>query len=303
QLQHAVEAVGIRAALCLGASDRLRRGRAGVIENERFLEKLQKRPSRLVVGLVGLHASFTVSDDTLERSVAAARRYGAGLHIHCAEDRTDQEDSLRKHGLRVVERLQRSGALGEKTLLVHCVHVDEKEMNLIRASDSSVVHNPESNMNNAVGCADVLRMLKKGIRVGLGSDGMSSDMLAQMRCAYLLQRHDKKDPRLAFAEAPAMLLEHNAAIVERIFAARLGRLEKGAPADLVVIDYVPPTPLGRDNFLGHLLFGVVDAVADTVVCAGKVLLRRKKLVGIDEELICEKSRQLAAAFWKRIAQA
>jgi len=302
-LQQAVEAAGIRAALCLGASDRYRRGRAGVIENERFLEKLQQRPSRLVRAMVGLHASFTVNDDTLERSVAAARRYRTGLHIHCAEDRADQEAALKKYGLRVVARLKKFAALDESTLLVHCVHVDEKEMNLIHDHDCSVIHNPESNMNNAVGCADVLRMLKKGIRVGLGSDGMSSDMLAQMRCAFLLQRHDQGDPRLAFAEAPAMLLQHNAAIAERIFSQKLGRLDPGAPADLVILDYVPPTPLSRDNFLGHLIFGMTDAVVDTVVCAGKVLMRHKKIIGLDEELICEKSRQLAAAFWKRIARA
>jgi putative selenium metabolism protein SsnA len=301
QLQNAVEKIGIRAALCLGASDRYKKGRAGVVENERFLEKLQKRPSRLVTGMVGLHAAFTVNDDTLERSVAAARRYGAGLHIHCAEDLADQKDSLKKYGLRVVARLKKFAALGEKTLLVHCVHIDEKEMNIIRDSASNVVHNPESNMNNAVGCAAVLRMLKKGVTVGLGSDGMSSDMLAQMRCAYLLQRHDQKDPRLAFCEAPAMLLGNNAAIAEKIFAKKLGKLEVGAPADLVILDYVPPTPLSRDNFLGHLLFGMVDAVVDTVVCGGKILLRHKKFVNIDEELICEKSRQLAARFWQRIA--
>jgi putative selenium metabolism protein SsnA len=300
QLQKAVEAVGIRAALCLGASDRYKKGRAGVSENERFLEKLRRQPSRLVRGMVGLHAAFTVNDETLARSVAAARKHGAGLHIHCAEDLADQDDSLKKYGMRVVARLKKFAALGEKTILVHCVHIDEKEMNTIRDSNSKVVHNPESNMNNAVGCADVLRMLKKGIMVGLGSDGMSSDMLAQMRCADLLQRHDRKDPRLAFCEAPAMLLDNNAAIATEIFGKKLGKLEPGAPADLAIIDYEPPTPLARDNFLGHLLFGMVDAVVDTVVCDGKVLMRHKKLAGIDEELICEKSRALAAKFWKRI---
>ena len=302
-LQGAVEAAGIRAALCLGASDRYKKGRAGVIENERFLEKLRQKPSRLVTGMVGLHAAFTVGNDTLDRSVAAARRYGAGLHIHCAEDLADQKDSLKKYGMRVAARLEKFAALGEKTLLVHCVHVDEGEMNIIRDSGSLVAHNPESNMNNAVGCADVLRLMKKGIVVGLGSDGMSSDMLAQMRCAYLLQRHDKKDPRLAFCEAPAMLLDNNAVIAERLFAKRIGRLETGAPADIIVMDYVPPTPLGRGNFLGHLLFGMVDAVVDTVICDGRVLMRRKKITALDEGLVCEKSRRLAAKFWKRMARA
>ena len=101
-----------------------------------------------------------------------------------------------------------------------------------------MVHNPESNMNNAVGCADVLGMMKKGIRVGLGTDGMSSDMPAQMRCAYLLQRHQRRDPRVAFCEAPAMLLDNNAAIAAKIFGKKLGKLAVGAPADMVILDYI-----------------------------------------------------------------
>ena len=299
-LQEAAEKIGIRAALCLGASDRFKKGRQGIAENERFLAKLQDQPSRLVTAMVGLHASFTVNDDTLERAVAVAEKYKTGMHIHCAEDLADEKDSLKKYNMRVVARLKKFAALGPKTLLVHCVHIDEKEMNIIRDTASNVVHNPESNMNNAVGCADVLAMMKKGITVGLGTDGMSSDMLAQMRCAYLLQRHDRRDPRLAFCEAPAMLLDSNAEIAAKIFGKKLGKLAVGAPADMVILDYIPPTPLGPGNFLGHLIFGMVDAAVDTVICNGKVLLRGKKLVGIDEERLCEKSRLLAAKFWKRI---
>jgi putative selenium metabolism protein SsnA len=302
-LRKAVEEIGIRAALCLGASDRYKKGREGVAENERFLGELQRRPSQLVSGMVGLHAAFTVNDDTLERSVAVAEKYQVGLHIHCAEDLADEKDSLKKYNLRVAARLKKFAALGEKTLLVHCVHIDEKEMKIIRDTSSNVIHNPESNMNNAVGCADVLQMMKKGITVGLGTDGMSSDMLAQMRCAYLLQRHDKKDPRLAFCEAPAMLLDNNGLIATKIFGKKLGKLEAGAPADLVVLDYVPPTPLDQGNFLGHLIFGMAGATVDTVICNGRVLMRGKKLVGINEERLCEKSRELVAKFWKRIVSA
>lgn len=302
-IQKAVEQIGIRAALCLGASDRHKKGREGVAENERFLKKLHEQPSRLVSGMVGLHASFTVNDDTLAAAVAVAEKYKTGLHIHCAEDLADEKDSLKKYGMRVVARLKKFAALGPKTLLVHCVHIDEMEMKIIRDTASNVVHNPESNMNNAVGCADVLGMMKKGITVGLGTDGMSSDMPAQMRCAYLLQRHNRRDPRLAFSEAPAMLLGSNAAIAAKIFGKKLGKLAVGAPADMVILDYLPPTPLTQGNFLGHLIFGMVDAAADTVICNGRVLLRGKKLVGINEERLCEKSRQLAAKFWKRIVSA
>lgn len=299
-IQEAVEKIGIRACLCFGTSDRYNKGKEGLKENERFLSKLSTFNSQVVYGMVGLHAPFTVNDDTLKEHVDLAKQFNVGLHIHCAEDIADENDSVKKYGMRVVERLKKFEALGPKTILAHCVYIDEKEMDIIKETKTNVVHNPESNMNNAVGCADVLTMLKKEITVGLGTDGMSSDMLSQMRCAYLLHRHNKKDPRVAFLEAPQMLLENNAKISQQIFGRKIGKIEVGACADLVVLDYTPPTPLTKENFLGHLIFGMVDATVDTVICNGKTLLRDKKLEGINEELICEKSRELSKKFWERI---
>lgn len=300
EIRKAVEKIGIRAALCFGTSDRYGKGKEGLKENERFLSSLVSCPSSLVAGMVGLHAPFTVNNDTLEAHVALAKKYKTGMHIHCAEDLADEKDSVKKYKMRIVERLKKFGALGEKTMLVHCIHIDEKEMGIMKDTKTNAVHNPESNMNNAVGCADVLTMLKKGITVGLGTDGMSSDMLSQMRCAYLIHRHVKKDPRVAFCEAPEMLLQNNSKIAEKIFGKKLGKIEIGCPADMVVLDYIPPTPLLKDNFLGHLIFGMVDAAMDTVICNGKTLMKEKKLEGINEELICRKSRELSAKFWERI---
>ena len=304
EIQKAVEKIGIRACLCLGSSDRYKKGKEGLEENDRFLSSLVSRPSSLVTGMVGLHSAFTVNNDTLEKSVAIAKKYNVGMHIHCAEDLADENDSVKKYKMRIVERLKKFGALGEKTMLIHCIHIDEKEMNIMKDTKTNAVHNPESNMNNAVGCADVLTMMKKGITVGLGTDGMSSDMLSQMRCAYLIHRHNKKDPRVAFCEAPEMLLQNNSKIAEKIFGkktgAPVGKIEVGAPADLIVLDYTPPTPLSKDNFLGHLIFGMVDATVDTTICNGKTLMKDKKLEGINEEQICQKSREVSAKFWERI---
>jgi len=301
-IQKAVEEIGIRACLCFGTSDRYGKGKDGLKENERFLSKISKQKSELISGMVGLHAAFTVNDDTLKSHVELAKKYDVGLHIHCAEDLADEEDSVKKYGMRVVERLNKFSALGRKTALIHCIHINEKEMDLMKETDTIAVHNPESNMNNAVGCADVLTMLKKGITVGLGTDGMSSDMLSQMRCAYLIHRHNKKDPRVAFVEAPTLLLENNTKIAERIFGKKLGKIAVGSPADFAVLDYTPPTPLTKDNFLGHLIFGMVDSVVDTVIANGKVLMRDKKLEGINEDLICQKSRELSKKFWERIVK-
>ena len=148
----------------------------------------------------------------------------------------------------------RLGVTGNKSLFIHCVHIDEAEMEILAATHTAVVHNPESNMNNAVGVTPLLNFLKKGVLVGLGSDGMGSDMLAQMRCAYLLHRLANHDPRVAFLEAPQLLLQNNAEIAYRQFGIRMGVIGEGLPADLAILDYLPPTPLDNTNFLGHLNF-------------------------------------------------
>ena len=184
--------------------------------------------------MMGMHASFTMTDDTIERCVDIANQAGVGCHIHVAEDAADRADSLEKYKLPTVNRLQKLGVAGEKSIFVHCVHVDEAEMEVLAATETSVVHNPESNMNNAVGVTPLFKLLEKGVLVGLGTDGMNSDMLAQMRCAYLLHRLANHDPRVAFLEAPQLLLQNNAAIAERQFglqARRDCRRSAGRPGD------------------------------------------------------------------------
>jgi putative selenium metabolism protein SsnA len=297
-IEAAVRQAGIRASLCYEVSDRNVPG-GGIAENERFIKKVGKGDGQ-IAAMMGLHASFTVSDETVEKCVGIARDASVGCHIHVAEDLADRTDSLVKYGVPIVERLHRLNVTGEKSIFVHCVHIDEAEMDILARTKTSVVHNPESNMNNAVGVTNLLTLLGKGVLVGLGTDGMSSDMLAQMRCAYLLHRLDNRDPRVAFLEAPQLLLQNNAEICERQFGMRLGELAEGRPADLAILDYQPPTPLSEANFLGHLIFGLVDATVDTTVCKGKILMKNKKVLSLDEERTAARSRELAPRMWKRL---
>src|SRR5512138_3879638 len=298
-IEKAVREAGIRASLCYEVSDRNVKG-GGVEENERFIKKTGKGDGQ-IAAMMGLHASFTLSDETLERCVGIAKDAGVGHHIHVAEDAADREDSIKKYGMHTVHRLDKMGASGEKSLFIHCVHIDEEEMDLIAATKTSVVHNPESNMNNAVGVTPLFKLLARNILVGLGTDGMNSDMLAQMRCAYLLHRLANHDPRVAFMEAPKLLLQNNADIVKRQFGIRVGEIAEGRPADLAIMDYQPPTVLNESNFLGHLIFGLVDATVDTTVCKGKILMRDKKVLTLDEERIAARSRELAPQMWERLA--
>ncbi|HEY5982546.1 MAG TPA: putative aminohydrolase SsnA [Anaerolineales bacterium] len=297
-LEAAVRQSGIRASLCYEVSDRNVIG-GGLQENERFIKKTGKGDGQ-ISAMMGLHASFTLSDKTLEQCADIAKASGVGCHVHVAEDLADREDSLKKHGLPTVMRLEKLGVAGSKSLFIHCVHIDEAEMERVAATQTPVVHNPESNMNNAVGVTPLLALLKKGALVGLGTDGMGSDMLAQMRCAYLLHRLANRDPRVAFLEAPQLLLSGNAEIARRQFGLSLGEIAVGHPADLAILDYQPPTPLSVDNFLGHLIFGLVDAVVNTTVCRGAILMKDRALLTLDEERITARCRELAPKMWARL---
>lgn len=297
-IEKAVRQAGLRASLCYEVSDR-NIVAGGVAENERFIKKVGKGDGQ-IAAMMGMHASFTLSDETLEKCVGIAKDGGVGCHIHVAEDLADREDSLMKYKLPIVNRLHNLGATGKKSIFVHCVHIDEDEMDVMAETGTTIVHNPESNMNNAVGVTPILKMLKKSVLVGLGSDGMGSDMLAQMRCAYLLHRLANRDPRVAFMEAPQMLIQNNAEIVKRQFGLQVGEIAEGLPADLAVIDYCPPTPLSEANFLGHLIFGLVDAVVDTTVCRGKILMQGKKILNMDEGRLAARSRELAPMMWNRL---
>ena len=297
-IEKAVREAGLRASLCYEVSDRNVKG-GGVEENRRFIKKVGKGDGQIAV-MMGLHASFTLSDDTLEECVGIAKDAGVGCHVHVAEDAADREDSLKKYGVPTVQRLHQKGASGKQSLFIHCVHIDDAEMDTIAATHTAVVHNPESNMNNAVGVTKLFDLLKKNILVGLGTDGMSSDMLASMRCAYLLHRLANHDPRVAFMEAPQLLLPNNADIAARQFGIRLGEIAPGRPADLAIIDYEPPTPMSEANFLGHLIFGLVDATVDTTVCRGKILMKNKQILVLDEKRIAARSRELAPKVWQRL---
>jgi putative selenium metabolism protein SsnA len=299
-IESAVRQAGVRASLCYEVSDRNIQG-GGVAENKRFITKVGKGDGQ-IAAMMGMHASFTLSDATIEECVGIAHQARVGCHIHVAEDAADREDSLAKYKMPTVKRLEKLGVAGEKSIFVHCVHIDEAEMDILAATHTSVVHNPESNMNNAVGVTPLFKLLQKGVLVGLGTDGMGSDMLAQMRCAYLLHRLANHDPRVAFMEAPQLLLQNNAAIAERQFGVKLGVIAEGRPADLAIIDYQPPTPLSQANFLGHLIFGLVDATVDTTVCRGKILMRGKKILSMDEERIARRSRELAPKMWQRLQE-
>jgi putative selenium metabolism protein SsnA len=301
-IAEAVSEAGIRCCLCYEVSDRdgPEAAQAGLSENARFIA--QVRGDRgLVSATFGLHASLTLSNQTLSQAVEMAKDLGVGFHIHVAEGIADVHDSVQKYGVRVVERLADSGILGPKTIAAHCVHVNEAELELLKETGTRVVHNPRSNMNNAVGVAPVPEMLASGIEVGLGNDGFSNNMLTEMKTAYLLHKHNKGDPRVMGADQVLkMAVGHNAQTAGLFFSHPLGQLSPGASADIVFLDYKPPTPLNLGNLPWHVIFGMDGAQVSTTIVAGRVLMHDRELVGLDEEQITANARELATTVWKRL---
>ena len=290
--------LGIRACLCYEVSERdgEEKCREAIAENADFARWAAKEQDPMIAAMFGGHALFTISDKTFEAMVKANDGL-TGFHIHVAEGMNDVYDSLRNYGCRPVNRLLYNGILGEKTLLGHCIHVSPAEMDIIRETGTMTVNNPESNMGNAVGCAPVLQMMKKGITVGMGTDAYPHDMLESLKVFLTIQRHNAALPNVAWGEAMQMLFQNNAAIAAKYFPQPVGVLKPGAAADVIVMDYKPFTPFSEENADGHMLFGMMGKNCRTTIINGKVLYKDREFVGIDEEAINAWTMEQSKKLW------
>lgn len=303
----AVIQAGVRASLCYEVTDRNGPdgGNAGIRENIRFLKErvgtlrageFRKHP--LLSGSFGLHASLTVTQETLE-ACAAALPVGSGIHIHVAEHEVDEYDSLGKSGLRVVDRLDRFGLLGPRSIAVHAVHIDAKEMAILAQTGTWVTHQPRSNMNNAVGVSRVEDMLRLGIPVCIGTDGFSSTMWDEWKFTYLVHKLWNNDPRrLGGMDVIRMGVYNNAALAGMFFPeAPMGVIEQGGFADLIFVDYHPFTPMNPGNLPWQILFGFNESMITTTIVGGKILMKDRELLTLDEERIAAQARELVPSIW------
>jgi putative selenium metabolism protein SsnA len=303
EIARAIKETGLRGCLCYEVSDRdgKKTTQEGLKENAEFIKYCRELPDDQLKALFGLHASFTVSEKTLEQASQMAHDLNVGFHVHTAEAESDQTETLKMCGQRVVERFKTHDILGPQTICAHCVHVDNNEIDLLAQTDTIVVHNPQSNMNNAVGIADIIKMSGKGILVGLGTDAMTVNMTEEARVAMWAQHLRAGNPTCGFMEVCDTLFTNNAKIAGRIWNdVKIGAIEKGYAADLAIIDYIPPTPLESATALGHLIFGISQSTVDTTITKGKVLMENKILkLDIDEERISAHARKLTKKLWKR----
>ena len=303
-IAEAVDQSGLRAVLCYEVTDRdgPEKAQAGIRENVRFIERTRRAlvAGGRVAATFGLHASLTLSEATLDACRQAAPQ-DVGFHLHVAEGIADEDDSLAKSGLRVVDRLHRHGLLGPRSIAAHAVHVDAREVCLLSETETWVTHQPRSNMNNGVGVAAVESLLRAGIPVCLGTDGFTSTMWEEWKFAYLLQKAWNLDPRrMNGADVAQMAVYNNARLAGSFFPqAPLGLLAPGAFADLILVDYQPHTPLTAGNLPWQIIFGFNDGMVTTTICAGKLLMHDRKLLTMEEEAIAAHARELAVSAWER----
>jgi putative selenium metabolism protein SsnA len=320
--------VGVRTCLCYEVSDRDGPGPAaeGIEENVRFIRSLRTRepvgrvggagrtgdaghtsdaaqpgrPGRLA-GCMGLHASLTLSDATIGRAVEEAGKLGVGCHLHVAEGPEDGADSVARYGKSVVQRLADLGVLGPRSIAAHCVHVDQEDIDLLARTRTIVAHNAQSNMSNAVGVAPALAMVGEGVRVGLGTDGFTTDLFEAAAGTNIVHKLAARDPSVGWEEGQRMALGTNAEVATEFFGGRLGALAPGYGADLIVVDYDPYTAMNEGNFWGHMLFGMRGGQVRHAVVDGRVVMHDRQVLGLDETRLRARARTLSKKVWERFA--
>lgn len=300
QLAEAALELGIRADLCYELSDRDGKEKRdqGVAENIRFIKRCQDQPHDLLRAHFGMHALFTLNDESMRLVADACEKYQAPVHCHCAEGIEDEYDSVRKHGCRVIERMSHYNMLNDRSFVVHLCHVNAREMDIIAENRAIAVHNPQSNMGNAVGRTPVRQLLDREILLGLGTDAYTNDMIVSMANAKTLLSHDLADPTHGFGEATTLLLKNNPQIATRLWGKQLGVLKPGAFADLVAFDYTPYTPLSGENLAGHLTFGFTGRMCTDSMINGKFVMRDRQILGVRESDIAAESQERAAELWQ-----
>ncbi|MDO4594296.1 MAG: putative aminohydrolase SsnA [Tissierellia bacterium] len=301
-LADVAKTLGIRGDFCYEVSDRdgEKIAEEGIEENIDFIKKYNNDDQDMIHGHFGIHAPFTISTKTFEKIREAMKEVDAGYHIHVAEGIADQYDSLNKYGKRTVERLFDYDVLGKKSLIIHAVHASNDELQILRDTNTSVIHNPMSNMGNAVGASPVCKMLDMGIEVGLGTDAYTNDMFESVKVAKILQNHALSDPTRGFGEAYTLQFVNNPKIASKFFKKELGIIKKGAYADLITVDYKNYTPITDKNIAGHIIFGMTGRMVNDNMVNGKFIMRNREILTANEDEIFEESKKKTPEIWKNM---
>ena len=292
-----VDTLGLRAILCFETSDRYPVAKC-IRENISFMEK---NKTDHIAGLFGMHASMTLSNKTL----AAVKKQlnDKPIHIHVAESQMDEDDSLEKYNMTIMERMNQFGLVNPNSLIVHGVTISDKELDIVKQNNAYMVVNTTSNMNNAVGLPDVKKYLDKGIKVLVGNDGLSSNMANEyMNVLYVTHLKNGTPTALGLGEVLQMI-NNSYDYVSNMLGIKLGRLEKGYEADFMMLPYQPFTKMDESNAFGHMFYGVYPALKpNEVYASGKLLLHNRNIVSKKANKLFNEASQVSEELWRRVKE-
>lgn len=287
QEARAVEETGIRACLCRGSIGIGPNAQAGLAENRQlFIDWNGKADGRITV-MMGPHAPYTCPPEYLHKFVDQARELGAEIHIHLSETKGEVENIKKQYGKSPIALMDEIGVLDCGCLAAHCVWVDDDDLAIMKEKKVRVAHNPGSNLKLASGIAPVPKMLEKGIVVGLGTDGASSnnnlDIVEEMRLATLIHKADTLDPLVIPAATAVDMLTENGA--KCLGYTDIGKLEPGYKADITLVDRSGLHWYPKNDTLSLFAYSANSQDVDTVLVNGKVLLHNKEFTTLDIEKV------------------
>ncbi len=287
------DTVGVRGCYAFETSDRFDVD-ACIAENRAFMQT----KSTMHQGLFGLHASLTLSEETLKK--VKANLGDAPIHIHVAEDKMDEDDCVEKYGERVIERLDRHGLLNAGSIITHALYIDENEADILKKRQCVVALNPGSNMNNGIDVPNYALLRRKGIPVIIGNDGLSSSVTTEYLNLFFTQHVKENTPEAFGLDDLERIIKDTYAYASDRFGIRLGKLSPGYEADMLMLPYIPPTPIHKANALGHLFFGAFSSFKPSHVFIGGRQLVSNYTIDRSAETLYRQARSRAETVWHTI---
>ncbi len=291
----AVEKSGIRASLARGMVGTAPTAQLALDETEQFIKAWHGGAGGRITAMVGPHAPYTCPPDYLKKVMSLSEKYNVGVHIHLSESRSEVEDIRKQYGKTPTEHVHDLGLFDFPVLAAHCVHLSQNDIKILKEKNVGVAHNPESNMKLASGIAPVPQMLAEGINVGLGTDGAASnnnlDMLEEMRSAALLHKVNTGDPTtLPSYQALEMATRTGGRVLG---LPDIGAIQPGYKADIILIDFEKPHLYPKHDLVAHTVYAAQSSDIDTVIIDGKVVMRKGKVLTLDEKEILTNAQRCA----------
>jgi cytosine/adenosine deaminase-related metal-dependent hydrolase len=292
-MEEVFDAYGISGTLCFELSDRNGNDffQRSLDENIRFA-KAQKDKS--VQGMIGLHASFTLSDESLQKIADESEDFP--VHVHVAEGEIDGVQCKEKYGKGLIERFDSFGLVRNNSLYIHCSNLTEKDLEILKKRDIFIAQAVDSNMNNGLNVGNISNFILEGIKTTVGTDGMHPSTMKALKNSNIFTKYLNKNCDLGYPEMNALFL--NNFKLKKAFGIPLGISEE-EQADIAIFDYEPATPFDTNQFMGHFIFGITESRCQYVIKNDEILLDDYHVTKDLYNDLFERSEEISKAMFKR----